>query len=309
MPAPRPPAHPLSLGLVLALLVTLAGCPTTDGSPDPEPTPGEPIIWPQLIGVDDGRPAEVRGPEGWTGDDPLPVVFVLHGFGVDADLQETFVFRFTRRIEEDRFLLVLPNGTQNPEGQRFWNATYACCDGYGSGVDDVGYLMGLLDELESSYAIDSERVYFTGHSNGGFMSFRMACEHPGRIAAIMPLASSTWLDPEDCLTGAPMSVLDVHGTEDDSVPYNDSASYPGAQARADRWAERAGCDPAAATPGDAMDLIAGVAGAETQVLEYRSGCEGGKIVDLWTLEGVGHLPIFGDGFADVVIPWLLQRSR
>jgi poly(3-hydroxybutyrate) depolymerase len=106
-----------------------------------------------------------------------------------------------------------------------------------------------------------------------------------------------------------MSVLDIHGTEDDSVPYDDSIYYPGALARAERWAERAGCDVNAATEGKSMDLINGIEGAETEVLEYRSGCEDGKVVDLWTLEGVGHVPIFHDGFADVVIPWLLQRTR
>jgi polyhydroxybutyrate depolymerase len=306
-----PRLQTLSLVLILGLagLLTGPGCVAVDGSPEPEPTPGPPVVWPLYVGVDDGRPAEVRGPSGWTGDEPLPVVFILHGFGADAELQETFVFRFSRRIEEDRFLLVLPNGTENPEGQRFWNATDACCNGYGSDVDDVGYLMGLVDELESDYAIDSDRIYFTGHSNGGFMSFRMACEHPERIAAIMPLASSTWLDPQDCTHPAPTSVLDIHGTEDDSVPYDDSIYYPGAQARAERWAERSGCDVNAATEGKSMDLINGIEGAETEVLEYRSGCEDGKVVDLWTLEGVGHVPIFHDGFADVVIPWLLQRTR
>ena len=294
---------------ILSLCILVLPCACVGPEPDPEPTPGEPVVWPLTIGLDAERPAEVRGPEGWDGAQALPVVFVLHGFGADAELQETFVFRFTRQIESQQFLLVLPNGTTNSNGQRFWNATDACCDGFGSGVDDVGYLMGLLDELEAGYNIDSERVYFTGHSNGGFMSFRMACERPERIAAIMPLAGSTWLDPADCTSGAPVSVLDIHGTEDDSVPYLDSAYYPGAEARAARWAERAGCDLGAANEAPPMDLIDGVDGPETLVLEYREGCDDGKVVDLWTLDGVGHVPIFHDGFSEAVIPWLLARTR
>jgi len=289
------------------LLPLLLACGTPEAPP--EPLPRDPVVWPLTIGVSQDRPAEVRGPEGWTGEEALPVIFVLHGFGADAELQETFVFRFSRQIEAERFLLVLPNGTVNPDGSQFWNATDACCDGYNSGVDDVGYLMGLLDELEAGYSIDSDRVYFTGHSNGGFMSFRMACEHPERIAAIMPLAGSTWLDPEDCTSGAPVSVLDIHGTEDDSVPYLDSSYYPGAESRAARWAARAGCDIDAAQDGGTLDLINGVEGSETLVLEYREGCHDGKVVDLWTLDSVGHVPIFHDGFSEVVIPWLLARTR
>jgi len=295
--------------LALGFLLTGAACDLPDGDDGSEdPTPGAPVLWPLTIGWDADRPAEVLGPEGWTGDEALPVVFVLHGFGADALIQETLVFRFGNRIESDRFLLVLPNGTEDLDGAQFWNATDSCCNFYGSDVDDVGYLMGLLDELEASYAIDSDRVYFTGHSNGGFMSFRMACEHPERIAGIMPLAGSTWLDPDDCASGAPVSVLDVHGTADTSVLYAGEDDHPSAPDAAARWAERAGCDISAAELGESLDLINGVPGAETTVIEYRTGCEGGKAVDLWTLEEVGHVPIFSDAFADRVIPWLLARS-
>lgn len=301
---------PLLSLCALALSCSLLGCgePEQGGAGDEGP-PRDPVDWPLTVGLASERPAEVRGPEGWTGEEALPVVFVLHGFGADAILQETFVFRFSKRIEADRFLLVLPDGTENAEGHRFWNATDSCCNFHGSDVDDVGYLMGLLDELESDYAIDSDRVYFTGHSNGGFMSFRLACEHPERIAAIMPLAGSTWLDPDDCSSGAPVSVLDVHGTEDTSVQYDGEDDHPSAPDTAARWAARAGCDTSAAGTGEPLDLIDSADGTETTVLEYRTGCEDGKVVDLWTLEGIGHLPIFSDAFADHVIPWLLERTR
>ncbi|MEE2827964.1 MAG: alpha/beta hydrolase-fold protein [Myxococcota bacterium] len=295
------------LGLFCCLLLACS-CGAPADAPPEELPPGTPVLWPLTIGLEEERPAEVRGPAGWTGTEALPVVFVLHGYGASATMQETFVFRFTNRIELDRFLLVLPEGATDSQGRQFWNATDVCCDFDHSGIDDVGYLAGLLDELESNYNIDSSRVYFTGHSNGGFMSYRMACEHPERIAGILSLAGSSWGEPDDCRVGDPVSVLHVHGTEDDSVLYAGEENQPGAAEAAARWAERAGCDLSAANSATPLDLVESVPGEETDVLQYRGGCLGGKVVDLWTVNETGHLPIFNTGFADAAVPWLLARS-
>ena len=295
--------------LPLLALTLLVACPTDE--PDPQPAPGDPIWFPITIGEDVDRPAEVRGPSEVTTTDPgLPVVFVLHGFGTTALVQEEVIFHFSDRIEQDRFLVVLPDGTRDDDGRQFWNATPACCDFDDHGVDDVGYLVGLLEELSSVAPVDPDRVYFAGHSNGGFMSYRMACDRPDLVAAIMPLAGSTFLTAEECLVGDPVSVLHVHPELDDSVPYDGEPDWhPSAIEVAERWAARAGCDVAAATDGEPLDLLFSPDGAETRVLEFRQGCQEGKVVDLWTVEGTGHVPTFGGAFPDAVIPWLLSRSR
>ena len=292
---------------LLALL--LIACPTVE--PEPEPEVGDPIWFPITIGEAVDRPAEVRGPtEVTTTDAGLPVVFVLHGFGTTGLVQEEVIFHFSDRIEQDRFLLVLPDGTRDSEGRRFWNATPACCDFDDTGVDDVGYLVGLLDELAAVAPVDPDRVYFTGHSNGGFMSYRMACDRPDLVAGIMPLAGSTYLTAEECLVGDPVSVLHVHPELDDSVLYEGEPGWtPSALEAAERWAGRAGCDVGAAADGEPLDLLLSPDGAETLVLEFREGCQDGKVVDLWTVQETGHVPTFGVAFADAVIPWLLERTR
>ena len=294
--------------LPLLALILLVACPTVEAEPEPEP--GDPLWFPITIGEGVDRPAEVRGPADVTTTDPgLPVIFVLHGFGTTGLVQEEVIFHFSDRIEQDRFLLVLPDGTKNGDGTRFWNATPACC-GFGSDVDDVGYLLGLLDELAEVAPVDPERVYFTGHSNGGFMSYRMACERPDLIAAIMPLAGSTFLTGQECAVGDPVSVLHIHPELDDSVLYDGEAGwYPPAIDVVERWAGRAGCDVEAAVQGEPLDLLNNPDGAETRVLEFREGCQGGKVVDLWTVQETGHVPTFGGAFPDAVIPWLLSRSR
>ena len=231
---------------------------------------------------------------------------LLHGHGQTGALINRQMGGEANQADMN-YVLLIPEGTAADDGRQFWNATPACC-GDDPTVDDVGYLIGLVDELAEHAPVDPDRVYFTGHSNGGFMSYRMACEHPDRIAAIMPLAGSTFDTPEECAVGAPVSVLHVHGTLDSSVPYEGNDEYPGALAAAARWAERAGCDPDAASAGTPLDLMTSLEGAETEVLEFREGCEGGKSVDLWTLVDGGHVPAFTEAFADEVLPWLLARS-
>jgi pimeloyl-ACP methyl ester carboxylesterase len=70
---------------------------------------------------------------------------------------------------------------------RFWNATDACCNLYGATVDDSAYLTDLIKMISTQYTVDPRRVYLVGHSNGAFMSFRMACDHADIITAIAAL--------------------------------------------------------------------------------------------------------------------------
>lgn len=264
--------------------------------------PAEPIAQPLIVGGD--RPAEVYAPEGWTGEEPLPVLVALHGYSASAFFVDG-IFHHSDALAVRDHILVLPEGTTDPEGFQFWNATPRCCDNHDSGVDDVGYLTGLLDELESSVAVDTDRVYFTGHSNGGYMSYRMACEIPERIAGVAPMAGGVFADPELCAVGDPVPVLHVHGTTDDRVPYETTGNTPGAMDAAGRWADRAGCS--GTQDGGTLDLLDGVEGDETLVLDW-TGCAPGQGVSVWTMDGVGHVPVVNQDYPVELLDWLLQRS-
>jgi polyhydroxybutyrate depolymerase len=98
-----------------------------------------------------------------------------------------------------------------------WN-TGTCC-GYAqrSHVDDVAFIRALLDSLERTYRIDRRRVYATGLSNGGMMSYLVACALSDRFAAVAPVSGELSMD---CAPTIPVSVLIIHGTADENLPYN-----------------------------------------------------------------------------------------
>jgi polyhydroxybutyrate depolymerase len=234
---------------------------------------------------------------------------VLHGFGADGFVETAYLQLFDF-VDEKQFVLIYPDGTLNDQDQRFWNGTPACCD-FNDSVDDVGYLSGLIEEAEQTYNIDPKRVYLIGHSNGGFMSFRMACEASELITAIVSLAGSTFDDPADCAPAtAPVSVLAIHGTADATIPYDGLPNlYPGAVETTERAATAGGCDVGSPTAEGSVDLVPGIDGAETDKVAYSTGCDEGIDAALWTINEGGHIPVFSTEFADMTTDWLFGHSR
>lgn len=291
--------------LLLPFLIACGGTePDEPTGPDLSDPIYDPATWPVEVGSAE-RPADVLWPSDYPRGERLPVIVLLHGFGVNGELQD-FVYQLTARVDRYGFVLLLPDGTQNTGFERFWNATPQCCDFEGSGVDDVGYLDGLLDELEASMPIDAERIYVTGHSNGGYMSYRMACDRSERIAAIAPLAGSNFRTPEECGATRAVPVLHTHGTADPDVTFDDDGWSLGAEKSIAFWTELAGCGPGT-TDGGRRDYDVIVAGEETSVTVYDDGCEPGFAAELWAMEGVGHIPGFNDAWRDDLVEWLLAR--
>jgi polyhydroxybutyrate depolymerase len=90
----------------------------------------------------------------------------------------------------------------------------------GSTIDDVGFTASLLDSISNTYTIDDTRVYSTGMSNGGYMSFLLACQLSDKIAAIASVTGS--MTPQTynaCNPQHPTPILQIHGTSDQTVPY------------------------------------------------------------------------------------------
>jgi polyhydroxybutyrate depolymerase len=228
-----------------------------------------------------------------------PVLVLLHGFGDSAANLSRYLG--IDAVAGSRGVIVVHvDGTPNPGGSCFWNATDACCDLYRQRPDDVGYLDAVLDDVGSHFRVDARRLWIVGHSNGGFMAYRYACERAPRVAAIASMAGADWLDAARCAASEPVAVLQIHGDADPIIKYGGGnigdpdvfplfnrygiampsggvheGSYPGARAMTEAWARRDGCEGPAET-GSPFDLDRQLPGAETTPVRWGR-CKGHRL--------------------------------
>ena len=256
------------------------------------------------------RPFSEFVPSSYSSKSPAPLVVLLHGYGSSGKQQETYM-NFSAVAEQRGFILAYPDGTVDATGKQFWNATEVCCNFF-MDVDDDAYLISMLNEMESKYSIDRKRIYFVGHSNGGFMSYRMACKHSDRIAAIASLAGATFLNSGDCAAKDPVSVLQVHGTSDTTILYDGGSilgrQYPSATASVTQWATFDRCSNNATPRADKLDLVTTIAGSETSITSWNN-CRNGTEVELWTLDQGVHTPALSTAFASKIYDFLASHPK
>jgi polyhydroxybutyrate depolymerase len=144
-----------------------------------------------------------------------------------------------------------------------------------------------------------------GHSNGGFLSYRFACEHPELISGIVSLAGVTWKDNNKCKkTGHPLNILHIHSTADTTILYNGGdyfeAYYPSVDDTISTWQSNLGCtSDALVATGTTLDNVvaANVSGDETTVYKTASGsCPDNASITFWKMVGPLHTPVVSATF-------------
>jgi polyhydroxybutyrate depolymerase len=263
-------------------------------------------------GIGGSRPVSVHVPPTYVAGTPMPLVVMLHGYSVSSEIEEYYL-KLTPLADSRGFLYATPDGLTDAQGNEYWNATDACCDLGGTGVDDSTYLSTLIKQIQAHYTVDPKRVFLVGHSNGAFMSYRMACDHADQIAAIVSLAGAMWSDVSKCTPTAPVSILEVHGTADPTIDFNGGQisghAYPGVTTTVGDWVTLDGCAATADTSSPAMDLESTIAGAETTVTKYAAGCKPGGHTELWTIAGGAHVPNFTAAFSPAAIDFLFAHPK
>ena len=286
----------VALVAVVGVLAALLVFQRSDDAASPTTTPGRPTTATSTTTTVPGRPTNVKledgtvqqgiiqrqylvmSPKDVEAGQRLPVVMVLHGLGFDR-YAISVEAEWARAVERDRFIAVFPQGVLNS-----WNAGPCCPPASLAGVDDVGFLDQVTTQLTARPEVDPARLYLTGFSNGGIMTYAMACARPELFAAVAPMAGTNL---GGCTPAQPVSLLHMHGDPDPVVPYDgkvtlsqilSSADFPPVPDSVAAWARADGCDPA--------PRVTEEDGPVTR--EVWAGCDSGKRVELITYPGNGH---------------------
>lgn len=219
------------------------------------------------------RTYRVHLPPGFNPSSSRPLVLNLHGLGSNGQQQELYT-GFNTIADTANIIVVYPNALNGNSGIPEWNA-------YGLGSsDDVGFLSALIDSMQSQYNIDRSRAYCIGMSNGGYMSYRMACE---RSCGIVAIASVTGLLVENiftpCNISRPVPLMQIHGTADGTV------GYSGVAASISSWRGKNGCS---STPTTTNLPDINTSDNSTVTVDHYGPCNNGSEVILYTVNNGGH---------------------
>ncbi len=226
-----------------------------------------------------------------------PLVLAFHGGGGHAEGYREYA-NLDALSDREGFVAVYPDGT-GPLRSRLltWNAGTCCGQASDRAVDDVGFVMALLDDLSRRTPIDQRRIYATGHSNGAMMAYRLAAERADRIAAIVPVAGAMVLETFAPARGVP--VLHIHSVDDPRAPYeggigppfpltNRRVSHRPVREALDRWIATNGCPPAPTVLETRSGRPGSADAAHTATRQVWAPCRDGAEVAHWRLTGAGH---------------------
>jgi polyhydroxybutyrate depolymerase len=223
---------------------------------------------------------------------PLPLVLNLHGAGSNGQGQQRFS-AMDELADRAGFVVVYPDGTGRFRRFLTWNAGTCCGSAALQQVDDVGFLVAVLDDCFRRTPIDRRRVYATGMSNGAMMAHRLAAQVPERFAAIAPVAGGMVV--ERFGAGLAVPVLHIHSVDDPLALYHGGIGtpFPGTRTQAlhpdvdtmmQQWADRDGCPSA-----PRLVETRRAANGQTAAHFVWSPCRDAAEVDLWRLTGAGHV--------------------
>lgn len=222
------------------------------------------------------RAYTVHLPTGFTLDQSRPLVINMHGFTSNRQ-QQQFYAGMDPVADANNFIVVYPDGIGAA-----WNVGWS----FGSTADDVGFISALIDQLNTDYNVDLNRVYSTGMSNGGFMSYVLACELSDRITAIASVTGGMVPGtPANCNPERTVPIMEIHGTADGTVPYNGSFIVVPTEETVAFWVDKNNCN---ATP--TITSVPNVSTNDGSTAEnfLYTDCDGNTTVELYKITGGGH---------------------
>ncbi|MBI4978653.1 MAG: hypothetical protein HZC28_14325 [Spirochaetes bacterium] len=236
-------------------------------------------------------------PKSYDGDKPLPVVIMIHGGG-GTSKGALFETGWDRKAEAEGFIVAAPDGLGKDPSKpgNFRTNPPTWNDGSGrfaknqSGIDDIGFIAAMIDEIIAACRADAKRVYATGFSNGASMTFRTGLALSSRVAAIAPVAGALWIT--NAVPDRPLPLCYITGTADTlnplaggipktftgGVALGEGVPKPPVQANIDTWISLIGC---------AKEPVSTTISNGVTKRTYAGGLNG-TAIESYFIEGCGH---------------------
>lgn len=208
---------------------------------------------------------------------PLPLLFVLHGYTGQAPSIRNYS-GFDSIADEENFIVVYVQGVTDVTNTTGWNVDVVSTF---NDVDDVGLFAALIKYFKANYNIANDKIFSTGMSLGGFMSYRLACE----LDEINSIGSVTgsMAGYYNCVPPNQKSIIHFHGTSDTVVPYNGNAWSYNVENAHSFWANYNNCQNQSEVT---VPDFNGDGVYSTQLISYD--CDGNREVILYTMQNEGH---------------------
>ena len=175
-----------------------------------------------------------------------PLLVSMHGYTDDAIRHRNYT-ELNQVAEDNNFIVAYPRGTKDKFGERFFNMGYFFHQE--ETVDDVGFISELTEYLQATYKVDRERTFTAGFSNGGDMSYMLACQRPDLFKGFVSVGGLMLEDFKlNCDFVEPIPVLEIRGDADEITIYEGDINnetgwghYPHIEETMDFWKTRNGC--------------------------------------------------------------------
>ena len=288
-----------ALCALLFSLAALSGCigesalPSEPTSPEDEAPPVQAALFDECIEHDGYERCWLTHiPSTYDAASPAPLLINMHGFGgTNSDFYN--YSQFNVLAEEEGFVTLYPQGVEDS-----WNAGWCCGEAKDVGIDDVDFILTMIETVSTNISFDAPRIYSSGHSNGCAMTHKLANEASHVFAAAGCMALYLLEEPHPSYS--PISLIEVHGVVDAIIPYGTSYSSSlyfdgsldgeeGAIQNIMDWAEMNGCEDSGGLPKVFENY------ADYSVMGYDA-CEMDTEVHLVTLNYANHWPYPGIDF-------------
>ncbi len=233
----------------------------------------------------------VHAPRAYRKGQLYPLILAFHGGGGDSELMaKEEYYHWISKADKEGFIVAFPNGASRVKSGKLatWNAGNCCGYARDEKFDDVDFVREVIRDIQSRFNVDSKKIFATGMSNGGMMSYRLACEMSDTFAAIASVAGTDNYDA--CQPYQPISIMHIHAKDDGHVLFNGGAGkeafndlskvtdFTSVPETISRWVKRNSCSDA---PKRVME-------EQGVYCDVYSGCEDGVQVKLCVTETGGH---------------------